>query len=191
MALRPFAVRQSCRLLSSVSMLRPPLFDKFLKKGRLSSVFLAPKVTIPLPSPAAPARAFDLPFLATFANPFAHSAVKGFCSSLFARMIQVRHRSHATYSRQPRQVRKEATVTGSCVCSGPPVPGLFSFRESQTNCHPERRLASREAERKSESKDPSHLCSVLGSKRYSVTDVNLPRNSRRRPQPRQCASHLR
>ena len=39
--------------------------------------------------------------------------------------IQVRHRSHATYSRQPRQVRKEATVTGSCVCSGPPVPGLF------------------------------------------------------------------
>src|ERR1700675_4275463 len=43
----------------------------------------------------------------------------------FARMIQVRHRSHATYSRQPRQVRKEATVTGSCVCSGSPVPGLF------------------------------------------------------------------
>ena len=40
-------------------------------------------------------------------------------------MIQVRHRSHATYSRQPRQVRKEATVTGSCVCSGSPVPGLF------------------------------------------------------------------
>src|ERR1700676_2399798 len=43
----------------------------------------------------------------------------------FARMIQVRHRSHATYSRQPRQVRKEATVTGSCVCSGSPVPGFF------------------------------------------------------------------
>ena len=43
-----------------------------------------------------------------------------------ARMIQVRHRSHATYSRQPRQVRKEATVTGSCVCSGSPVPGFFS-----------------------------------------------------------------
>ena len=43
----------------------------------------------------------------------------------FARMIPVRHRSHATYSRQPRQVRKEATVTGSCVCSGFPVPGLF------------------------------------------------------------------
>lgn len=42
-----------------------------------------------------------------------------------ARMIQVRHRSHATYSRQPRQVRKEATVTGSCVCSEFPVPGLF------------------------------------------------------------------
>ena len=42
-----------------------------------------------------------------------------------ARMIQVRHRSHATFSRQPRQVRKEATVTGSCVCSESPVPGLF------------------------------------------------------------------
>jgi hypothetical protein len=27
----------------------------------------------------------------------------------------------ATQSRQPRQVRKEATVTGQCVCSG--VPG--------------------------------------------------------------------
>jgi len=34
----------------------------------------------------------------------------------------VRHRSRATSSRQPRQVRKEATVTGSCVCSGSPVP---------------------------------------------------------------------
>ena len=45
----------------------------------------------------------------------------------FARMIQVRHRSHATYSRQPRQVRKEATVTGSCVCSGSPVPGLLDI----------------------------------------------------------------
>src|SRR5580700_1165110 len=45
----------------------------------------------------------------------------------FARMIQVRHRSHATYSRQPRQVRKEATVTGSCVCSGSPVPGFFDI----------------------------------------------------------------
>jgi len=40
-------------------------------------------------------------------------------------MIQVRHRSYATYSRQSRQVRKEATVTGSCVCSESPVPGLF------------------------------------------------------------------
>jgi hypothetical protein len=38
---------------------------------------------------------------------------------------KVRHRSRATHSRQPRQVRKEATVTGSCVCSGEPVPGLF------------------------------------------------------------------
>lgn len=41
------------------------------------------------------------------------------------RMNPVRHRSRATYSRQPRQVRKEATVTGSCVCSEPPVPGFF------------------------------------------------------------------
>ena len=37
----------------------------------------------------------------------------------------VRYRSRATHSRQPRQVRKEATVTGSCVCSGSPVPGFF------------------------------------------------------------------
>ena len=44
-----------------------------------------------------------------------------------ARMIQVRHRSYATFSRQPRQVRKEATVTGSCVCSEFPVPDLFSY----------------------------------------------------------------
>jgi hypothetical protein len=43
-------------------------------------------------------------------------------------MIQVRHRSYATYSRQPRQVRKEATVTGSCVCSESPVPGYFFHR---------------------------------------------------------------
>jgi len=42
-------------------------------------------------------------------------------------MIQVRHRSHATFSRQPRQVRKEATVTGSCVCSEFPVPDLFCW----------------------------------------------------------------
>jgi len=50
--------------------------------------------------------------------------------SLNARIIQVRHRSHATCSRQPRQVRKEATVTGSCVCSGVPVPGLiFGFHK--------------------------------------------------------------
>src|SRR6266404_5485590 len=39
---------------------------------------------------------------------------------------RVRHRFRATFSRQPRQVRKEATVTGSFVCSGAPVPG-FSF----------------------------------------------------------------
>src|SRR5215469_10575777 len=51
------------------------------------------------------------------------------CSSVpiaNVRMKQVRYRSHATYSRQPRQVRKEATVTGSCVCSEVPVPDLFS-----------------------------------------------------------------
>jgi hypothetical protein len=31
---------------------------------------------------------------------------------------RVRHRFRATFSRQTRQVRKEATVTGSFVCSG-------------------------------------------------------------------------
>ena len=41
------------------------------------------------------------------------------------KIVWVRYRSHATYSRQPRQVRKEATVTGSYVCSGFPVPGFF------------------------------------------------------------------
>src|SRR5215469_708794 len=41
------------------------------------------------------------------------------------KLLGVRYRSHATYSRQPRQVRKEATVTSSCVCSGFPVPGFF------------------------------------------------------------------
>jgi len=35
--------------------------------------------------------------------------------------------TRATQSRQPRQVRKEATVTGSCVCSGPPGIWLFDF----------------------------------------------------------------
>jgi len=39
-------------------------------------------------------------------------------------ICRVRHRFHATFSRQPRQVRKEATVTGSFVCSGAPVPGF-------------------------------------------------------------------
>jgi len=47
-----------------------------------------------------------------------------------ARMIQVRYRSHATHSRQPRQVRKEATVTGSCVCSESPVPDLIVFHSN-------------------------------------------------------------
>ena len=40
-------------------------------------------------------------------------------------MEMVRHRSRATHSRQPRQVRKEATVTGSDVCSESPVSDLF------------------------------------------------------------------
>ena len=44
-------------------------------------------------------------------------------------MIRVGHRSYATQSRQSRQVRKEATVTGSCVCSGQPVSGLFCLRQ--------------------------------------------------------------
>ena len=83
-----------------------------IKKGRLYCAFLASKVTC----------------LLSAANPRCEPKnvnrrnVRG-----FARMIPVRHRSHATYSRQPRQVRKEATVTGSCVCSGSPVPGLFCF----------------------------------------------------------------
>src|SRR5258708_28708835 len=78
-----------------------------LEKGRPSCGFLAPKVTGLLPGCNQ-----NLPSQAAL--------------RVFARMIQVRHRSHATYSRQPRQVRKEATVTGSCVCSGSPVPGLIS-----------------------------------------------------------------
>src|SRR5579864_638932 len=41
------------------------------------------------------------------------------------KLTRVRYRSHATHSRQPRQVRKEATVTSSGVCSGFPVPGFF------------------------------------------------------------------
>ena len=56
-----------------------------------------------------------------------------------ARMNWVRYRSHATYSRQPRQVRKEATVTGSCVCSEVPVPDFFpqvSFGSSRTSDYP-------------------------------------------------------
>src|SRR5271167_2916180 len=104
-------------LLTRVRVL---LFDFYcstssIKKGRLSCPFLAPKVTSPLPASLRripPARESPL---------------------FFARIIQVRHRSHATYSRQPRQVRKEATVTGSCVCSGVPVPGLFILRTSNSH----------------------------------------------------------
>jgi hypothetical protein len=54
------------------------------------------------------------------------------CLIANARMNWVRYRSHATYSRQPRQVRKEATVTGSCVCSESPVPDLI-FSTAQTS----------------------------------------------------------
>jgi hypothetical protein len=57
------------------------------------------------------------------------------------KMLEVRHRSRATSSRQPRQVRKEATVTGSCVCSGVPVPGLISFFPS--NLLPQEAAAER------------------------------------------------
>src|SRR5882762_1627304 len=51
------------------------------------------------------------------------------------RIDQVRHRFHATSSRQPRQVRKEATVTGSCLCSGPPVSGFFLFASRSGRGH--------------------------------------------------------
>src|SRR5260370_965713 len=66
-----------------------------------------------------------------FPEKFLHLKSHVVCDTIRARianakMIQVRHRSYATYSRQPRQVRKEATVTGSCACSEFPVPDLFS-----------------------------------------------------------------
>ena len=51
------------------------------------------------------------------------------------KLLRVRYRSHATHSRQPRQVRKEATVTSSGVCSGFPVPGFFVGAHSA--CVPE------------------------------------------------------
>ena len=58
----------------------------------------------------------------------AASLPRGFSvSSCFHGLLlicRVRHRFRATFSRQPRQVRKEATVTGSFVCSGSPVPGF-------------------------------------------------------------------
>ena len=85
-----------------------PLFDNEDKKGRLCRRILAPKVTC-----------------RCGASSFVRLA-DAKSNSRNARMIQVRHRSYATYSRQPRQVRKEATVTGSCVCSEPPVPDFFA-----------------------------------------------------------------
>lgn|GEM_PF-1573641 len=39
----------------------------------------------------------------------------------------VGHRSYAMKPRQPRQVRKEATVTGRFVCSELPVSGFNVF----------------------------------------------------------------
>src|SRR5579864_7732593 len=47
------------------------------------------------------------------------------------KLLRVRYRSHATHSRQPRQVRKEATVTSSGVCSGFPVPGFFRLKSKE------------------------------------------------------------
>ena len=49
---------------------------------------------------------------------------------------RVRHRFRATFSRQPRQVRKEATVTGSFVCSGPPVPDFYLSAGGATGVSP-------------------------------------------------------
>src|ERR1043166_9220591 len=49
-----------------------------------------------------------------------------------AKMIQVRHRSHATHSRQPRQARKEARVTGSCVLSQFPVSDFNFFHAKRS-----------------------------------------------------------
>ena len=58
-----------------------------------------------------------------------------FVSFSNGKLARVRYRSHATHSRQPRQVRKEATVTSSGVCSGFPVPGFFVGAHSA--CVPE------------------------------------------------------
>ena len=87
---------------------QPLLFDKDPQKGRRTPQILAPEVTWRRPGKR-------------------RAALGNGGRSQDARIVEVRHRSRATYSRQPRQVRKEATVTGSCVCSESPVPGLFSF----------------------------------------------------------------
>src|ERR1051326_2582146 len=42
--------------------------------------------------------------------------------------------SRATHSCEPRQVRKEATVAGSCVCSGLPGAWLFHCRLTSAEC---------------------------------------------------------
>src|SRR5579859_2715534 len=101
---RPSGERNS---LSAVALL---LFDNEAENGRLSDRILAPKVTCR--------------WRRRLSEPRDCADVH----SRNARILQVRHRSYATYSRQPRQVRKEATVTGSCVCSEPPVPDFFGSR---------------------------------------------------------------
>ena len=72
-------------------------------------------------------RAFPIPFPLCL-----RASVVSQTQNRNARIVPVRHRSHATYSRQPRQVRKEATVTGSCVCSEVPVPDFFHSRPQKT-----------------------------------------------------------
>src|ERR1700687_2635502 len=57
-------------------------------------------------------------------------------------ICRVGHRFRATFSRQPRQVRKEATVTVSFVCSGAPVPGFLFFRPRVVSLMVERRASS-------------------------------------------------
>ncbi len=105
--------------------LQSTLFDNVHQKGRPCPQNLAPKVTYTISS-----RWSGWWKVQTDSFPHLNSvATRQKPSNRNARMIQVRHRSHATYSRQPRQVRKEATVTGSCVCSEFPVPDLLFPRK--------------------------------------------------------------
>src|SRR3954470_7469021 len=52
------------------------------------------------------------------------------------KIIRVGHRSHAKHSRQPRQVRKEATATSSCLCSGVAGARLLYLPFSTHNLSP-------------------------------------------------------